>query len=459
MKKILTVFALVVLCQLQILSQTVSEGVYIIRLAANPSFVVGVNGKVQSGANIALQSFSTTDSQKWHITHKDGAMIITCVANGSCAMDVWGGQPKVGSNIACHLKHDGNNQKWYAEKYGNGYVLRSALNRSYVLDLDHAIAKNGQNILLWSENKGKGQIWKIERIERITGDEVTKKFEKFFGTSTSKKTTNNSVYETKPTQFQRSLVKTWREIITNGYVIKTKYNDGWLIIESHNRCTSPNCYNGNCTHQGLYSYMNCPNCHYTNGKCVWCKGTGEQVKKVEYLEVDETYGDNNNAISVASNEFGDIDVFWNGRCVVYSGRFQDAGSYWKYNDFLMSKNLKQLIVHGTTYNAISHSDFNRIYTSLKKHNNIPSDAGRISSPSISPIQSQSQTKQCPNCLGTGQIPFSVSKYGSLKNSTNCFGEGHVCNVQPCQVCKKNHCVHIEHISCDKCGGYGTIQGY
>ncbi len=70
-----------------------------------------------------------------------------------------------------------------------------------------------------------------------------------------------------------------------------------------------------------------------------------------------------------------------------------------------------------------------------------------------------QTRQCQRCLGTGQIPFSISKYGSIKNSTYCSGEHHVCNVVSCQVCKKNHCVHLEHLSCDKCYGAGTQQGY
>ena len=192
MKRFYAVFVLVFLFHSQILSQTVSEGVYIIRLAANPSFVVGINGKVQSGANIVLQTNSGADSQKWRIVHNNGAIILACVANSNCAMDIWGGKPKAGSNIACYSKHDGNNQKWYAEKYGNGYVLRSALNKNYVLDLDHAIAKNGQNILLWPEHKGEGQIWKLERVNGYDGknnksseDKVVDAFNKFFNGANS----------------------------------------------------------------------------------------------------------------------------------------------------------------------------------------------------------------------------------------------------------------------------------
>lgn len=233
MKRFYVVFVLVFLFHSQILSQTVSEGVYIIRLAANPSFVVGVNGKVQSEANIVLQTNSGADSQKWRIVHSNGAIILACVANSNCAMDIWGGKPKAGSNIACYSKHDGNNQKWYAEKYGNGYLLRSALNKNYVLDLDHAIAKDGQNILLWPEHKGEGQIWKLERVAADDGknnksseDNVVDAFNKFFnGANSPSSNSASSVSKAKSNQTSSNvpnstktkpfLVK--KERIDNGY--------------------------------------------------------------------------------------------------------------------------------------------------------------------------------------------------------------------------------------------------
>ena len=143
----------------------IPEGFYIIRLAANPSFVIGL----ADDGNVCLQSYSGANLQKWELVSERlgnalGTVQFLNLGKVGYALGISDENAVNGSNVTSIAKKRDRNQLWFPYVCNNGYIFRSAKKKKLVIDLDHARMINGQNILLWPEHKGDGQIWKLERV-------------------------------------------------------------------------------------------------------------------------------------------------------------------------------------------------------------------------------------------------------------------------------------------------------
>jgi len=143
----------------------IPEGFYIIRLAANPSFVIGL----ADNGNVCLQAYSGENLQKWELVSERlgnalGTIQFLNLGKAGYALGISDENVVNGSNVTSIVKKRDRNQLWFPYACNNGYIFRSAKKRELVIDLDHARMINGQNILLWPEHKGDGQIWKLERV-------------------------------------------------------------------------------------------------------------------------------------------------------------------------------------------------------------------------------------------------------------------------------------------------------
>ena len=476
MSRLFVVLVLFFMSHLRIVAQTVSEGIYVIRLASNPSFVVGINGKVQSGANIVLQSYTGADSQKWRVSNNNGAMILTSMANSNCAIDIYGGKPKAGSNIVGFSKHGGDNQKWYAEMNGKDYILRSVLNRNYVLDLDHANARNGQNILLWTENKGKGQIWRLERTGKDTNNETRAKSYNFYGASN-----NKSITPIKQSPPQRTIVKSWSENHGNFITNFIRYSDGWVDEDEFIQCPT-RCNNCKGTGMvsfslvgGMTSFHQCPMCN--KGICNTCGGTGwRKYGSYRYLNSDFYYSHGNAALyfSYKDNKWGNGNnyLYQGTKLIIPSARMIDMGNYYQYGQAQFSKDLMSITINGITYHRCSQDVYTKLYgESIRKANSVPvapiivnGSSNFQSSSNVGNNNSTNNNKQvCWNCLGRRVVPNGASSIGGKYGNTDCYEKlygpsGHICEIKMCDLCGKSHCITMgNHTTCEVCNGTGYTR--
>ncbi|MBO6027329.1 MAG: RICIN domain-containing protein [Bacteroidales bacterium] len=146
--------------------QQITEGVYVIKLAHNPNYVLTLkDGTVKSGTIVHLWQWQNDNSQKWKVTYKDGKLVIRSVANNNLAFDIYGNNIRNSSQIQVFDYHGGNNQLWIPEKQSSGaYVLMTAANKAFSLDNYGGHVNNGNKIQLWNTNKGYAQQWVFEKL-------------------------------------------------------------------------------------------------------------------------------------------------------------------------------------------------------------------------------------------------------------------------------------------------------
>jgi hypothetical protein len=147
--------------------QTLEEGVYVIRFAHDPEYVVTLkDGKAKNDNTVQLWKWRNDNSQKWRVTHENGKIAIRSMVDNNYALDVKNFNYSNNTDIILYGYHGGDNQLWIPEKQSNGsYVLMTAGNTAFCLDLYEGDAKNGGVIELWSTHKGFQEQWTFEKVE------------------------------------------------------------------------------------------------------------------------------------------------------------------------------------------------------------------------------------------------------------------------------------------------------
>lgn len=433
-----------------------ADGQYIIRLASNPSFVIGA----ETNRNVRLYSYNGSNTQKWNLSHKNNAIVLTNVANNVNVMDAYDGKVVNGSNIVVNKKNGNNSQCWFVEKYGNGYLLRNAANRNYVVDLDHAKIINGQNILLWGAHKGVGQIWTLEKVSQKTT--VQSSQSKITQDLFNKK--NNS--KVQPQQVQRKVVKQKKEYdVYGGYSEIKEYNDGWIETRLYTKCIQ---YCEHCSGTGQImqplGIYKCGYCTKNKGKCSICKGSGYRLlSKKRYLSIKEIYSDGISGFYFYYFDYdGVLSSLSQGTkhgIVPENTKLVDAGDYWKFGSAKISKDLQTLIYNNKTYKKCSSAEYQRLYgEEIRKSNENYWKAVQMTGGGIRTSSDQStgtgdryREKQCHNCCGTGRVldlAYSCPVHGVCSAATSAI----------CRECGKNHCVNRQaHKYCGVCEGKKVIR--
>ena len=166
MKKTLVTLCLLLLGMTAVLAQTLPDGVYYIRLAANPNYVIDLDhSNIADGTNIQLWAFNGSNAQKWNLrNHPNGTITLRSLCGRVSVIDLSQGRVVNGQNIHLWTFHSGINQYWVPTRVKGGYIIRSAVNKKYVIDNYYERAVNGNNIVLHEYKGSKAQIWKFQRI-------------------------------------------------------------------------------------------------------------------------------------------------------------------------------------------------------------------------------------------------------------------------------------------------------
>lgn len=166
MKRTISSLYLLLLISTVALAQTLPDGVYYIRLASNPQYVIDVDhSRTVNGTNIHLWAFNGSNAQKWNLRNQpNGAITLRSLCGSSSVIDLDHGRVVNGQNIHLWTFRSGINQYWIPTRVKEGIVIRSAVNKKYVIDNYYARAVNGNNIVLHEFNGSNAQVWKFQRI-------------------------------------------------------------------------------------------------------------------------------------------------------------------------------------------------------------------------------------------------------------------------------------------------------
>ena len=166
MNKKFTALFLLLLSTTAMLAQILPDGVYYIRLAANPQYVLDVDhSRTSDGTNIHLWAFNGSNAQKWNLRNQpNGAITLRSLCGNSGVIDLDHSRAVNGQNIQLWTFHLGKNQYWIPSRVKGGIVIRSAVNNRYVIDNYYARSVNGNNIVLHEFNGTNAQVWKFQRI-------------------------------------------------------------------------------------------------------------------------------------------------------------------------------------------------------------------------------------------------------------------------------------------------------
>jgi len=132
--------------------RVLSNGMYEIAVASNPTLVMDVANKLTSDrANVCVWTDNDGLNQRFTLMWdaSANAYMITCVHSGS-VIDLAGSQAVVGANIQqYHSVGSYPDQRWIVTKTSAGYLIASAVNPNYYICLD-GVPKAGSNVQLGS---------------------------------------------------------------------------------------------------------------------------------------------------------------------------------------------------------------------------------------------------------------------------------------------------------------------
>lgn len=172
MKRLFLFVLACVFIQCSVKAQTIPNGYYLIRYAANPSFVLDLSqGLAANMNNVQLWTYHNGINQHWYLKHVgNGKYVISSRVNTNFVLDAVHARMTNGTNIIVHQYNGGANQKWNIVRSRNSYILRSAQNLNFAIDLNHQQLANGTNIQLWSANGSPAQKWILERVSSSGGN-------------------------------------------------------------------------------------------------------------------------------------------------------------------------------------------------------------------------------------------------------------------------------------------------
>ena len=148
-------------------TQTVDDGVYIIRSSMNENMVLDVACKsTADGANVQLFNYTGADNQKWNVKHLgNGYYSITTAMDNNKSLDVYRGSTEAGANVQLFTYKGGDNQQWIIKDAGDGYYYIVAKNSGLQLDIYRANAVNEANIQVFTARTTANQKFKFDLVK------------------------------------------------------------------------------------------------------------------------------------------------------------------------------------------------------------------------------------------------------------------------------------------------------
>ena len=166
-------------------NQIVSEKLYYIALASDPSYVIAQDTAAEDHA-VTLQQKSGAAAQQFMVYRQsDGSYSFQCQANNKC-LDLHQGGLTDGQLVHCWensgtpTTHD--NQKWYLIANGDGtFKIKPRVavlaQSKAVLDLSGATITEGRRIQVWTDNASSAQKWLLVPVEEAAAPKTTTELE------------------------------------------------------------------------------------------------------------------------------------------------------------------------------------------------------------------------------------------------------------------------------------------
>ena len=156
-------------------TNVIPDGVYIIKFAKDPNYVMTVKDGNATCQNIVhLWKWRNDNSQKWKVTTQNGKTVIRSMLNNNLVLDVRGNDICNETRIQVYDYHGGDNQLWVPEKQSNGtIVIMSYANKGFCIDLHYGNPSNDALIKLYQTHKDFEQQWTFQRIDGNTSTSST----------------------------------------------------------------------------------------------------------------------------------------------------------------------------------------------------------------------------------------------------------------------------------------------
>ena len=166
-------------------NQIVSEKLYYIALASDPSYVIAQDTAAADHA-VTLQQKSGAAAQQFMVYRQsDGSYSFQCQANNKW-LDLHQGGLTDGQLVHCWENSDTptthDNQKWYLIANGDGtFKIKPRVavlaQSKAVLDLSGATITEGRRIQVWTDNASSAQKWLLVPVEEAAAPKTTTELE------------------------------------------------------------------------------------------------------------------------------------------------------------------------------------------------------------------------------------------------------------------------------------------
>ena len=146
------------------IEQPLENGIYMIKSAINPKFMLDVNGASKdNGANVQLYEYSNVNQKKFKLTYEQDGYYTIIAMHSNKSLDVKDASKEKGANVWQWEANGTDAQKWKIKDNKDGtYSIISKCNGLYV-DVLNARAANFTNIQMCDGNGLNAQKFKFEK--------------------------------------------------------------------------------------------------------------------------------------------------------------------------------------------------------------------------------------------------------------------------------------------------------
>lgn len=151
------------------LSTTVlPDGVYSIRLTANPDVAIDVSGaSTSNGANVQIWASNNSGAQKWTFSRQSDGTYTVMNSRSHKMLDLAGGNAASGANVQLWEGWNTKGQRWVVSYKAGGWQIASAVNPAYVLDVNGGSTTNGTNVQCQKSNGTSAQRFLLQKTTYV----------------------------------------------------------------------------------------------------------------------------------------------------------------------------------------------------------------------------------------------------------------------------------------------------
>lgn len=151
------------------LSTTVlPDGVYSIRLTANPDVAIDVSGaSTSNGANVQIWASNNSGAQKWTFSRQSDGTYTVMNSRSHKMLDLAGGNVASGANVQLWEGWNTKGQRWVVSYKAGGWQIASAVNPAYVLDVNGGSTTNGTNVQCQKSNGTSAQRFLLQKTTYV----------------------------------------------------------------------------------------------------------------------------------------------------------------------------------------------------------------------------------------------------------------------------------------------------